>query len=77
MLNCWDEKQSSRASFTDLRKLFDAMLSSMTSKVSLVFALEMCIINTSTPSEVNQTEGSRGVKRGRNRTNLARNLSLI
>ncbi|XP_015756865.1 PREDICTED: fibroblast growth factor receptor 2-like isoform X2 [Acropora digitifera] len=32
MLNCWDEKQSSRASFTDLRKLFDAMLSSMTSK---------------------------------------------
>ena len=36
MLNCWDENPSNRASFTDLRKQFDAMLSSMTSKVSVL-----------------------------------------
>ncbi|XP_068745558.1 fibroblast growth factor receptor 2-like [Montipora capricornis] len=32
MINCWDENPCNRASFTDLRKLFDAMLSTMTSK---------------------------------------------
>ncbi|KAL9983806.1 hypothetical protein ACROYT_G006036 [Oculina patagonica] len=32
MLNCWDENSTNRASFTELRKQFDAMLSSMTSK---------------------------------------------
>lgn len=36
MLNCWDENSTNRASFTELRKQFDAMLSSMTSKVSVV-----------------------------------------
>ena len=33
MLNCWDENSSNRASFTTLRKTFDAMLSSLASKV--------------------------------------------
>lgn len=37
MLNCWDENSTNRASFTDLRKQFDSMLSSMASKVSVVF----------------------------------------
>lgn len=32
MLNCWDENSSNRASFTTLRKTFDAMLSSLASK---------------------------------------------
>ncbi|XP_020606914.1 fibroblast growth factor receptor 2-like isoform X4 [Orbicella faveolata] len=32
MLNCWDENSTNRASFTQLRKRFDAMLSSMASK---------------------------------------------
>lgn len=32
MMNCWDETPCKRKSFTDLRKHFDAMLSSMTSK---------------------------------------------
>lgn len=31
-MNCWDETPCQRKSFTDLRKHFDAMLSSMTSK---------------------------------------------
>ena len=35
MLNCWDENSSNRASFTTLRKTFDAMLSSLASKVSV------------------------------------------
>lgn len=35
MMNCWDETPCKRKSFTDLRKHFDAMLSSMTSKVSI------------------------------------------
>lgn len=37
MLNCWDENSTNRASFTQLRKRFDAMLSSMASKVSVIF----------------------------------------
>ena len=39
MLNCWDETPGNRKSFTDLRKHFDAMLSSMTSKVSIMFLI--------------------------------------
>ena len=35
MLNCWDENSINRASFTTLRKTFDAMLSSLASKVSV------------------------------------------
>lgn len=35
MLNCWDENSSNRASFTTLKKTFDAMLSSLASKVSV------------------------------------------
>ena len=45
MLNCWGENPSNRASFTDLRKQFDAMLSSMTSKVS-VFRLRFNVTYT-------------------------------
>ena len=39
MLNCWDENSTNRASFTQLRKRFDAMLSSLASKVSVSFII--------------------------------------